>query len=187
MERDELNVRIGERLRHIRQSRNLSLDGLAAATGVSKPMLGQIERGTSNPTVATLWKIALGLNVPFTTFVSEESAAKLVPADKQSVFYEDENRYQVFSTYTAPAGQVELFRMHLLPGAKREAEAHAPGVVECLTVSSGRLVVTVGGVSYQMSTGDALQFHADTAHIYENPFSSPCDAHLAILYALGTM
>ena len=57
-------------LKQLRQQRGWSLSRLAEATGVSKAMLGQIERNESSPTVATLWKIATGLNVPFSTFIS---------------------------------------------------------------------------------------------------------------------
>lgn len=62
---------IGERLREIRTDLNLSLDDAAKATGVSKPMLGQIERGQSVPTITTLWKIATGLKTPLSAFLQE--------------------------------------------------------------------------------------------------------------------
>ena len=53
---------IGKHLKNIRQNRELSLDEAAEMTGVSKPMLGQVERGQSSPTITTLWKIATGLS-----------------------------------------------------------------------------------------------------------------------------
>lgn len=59
---------IGERLKEIRANRVLTLDDTAKITGVSKPMLGQIERGQSIPTITTLWKIATGLKVPLSSF-----------------------------------------------------------------------------------------------------------------------
>ncbi len=62
-------------LKQLRQQRGWSLSRLAEATGVSKAMLGQIERNESSPTVATLWKIATGLNVPFSTFISPPQSA----------------------------------------------------------------------------------------------------------------
>ena len=60
---DDINKIVAENLREIRRLRKLSLDGLAELTGVSKSMLGQIEREESNPTLQTLWKIAAGLRV----------------------------------------------------------------------------------------------------------------------------
>lgn len=182
MERDQISKRIGERLKQLRQSRNLSLDVLAQLTDVSKPMLAQIERGTSNPTVATLWKIASGLNVPFTTFVNETYHAKLLRAEDQIGFFEDANRYQAFTTFTSPGGQTELFRLRLLPGAIREAEAHGLGVYECLTVGVGRLSVEVGNVTYELGPGDSLHFQADVPHVYANQNSEVCEAHMAIFY-----
>lgn len=57
------DLNIGKHLKNIRQNRELSLDEAAEMTSVSKPMLGQIERGQSSPTITTLWKIATGLKV----------------------------------------------------------------------------------------------------------------------------
>ena len=68
---EPMNLRIGEKLKSIRMVRTLSLDDAAALTGVSKPMLGQIERGQSVPTVTTLWKIATGLKTPLSAFLEE--------------------------------------------------------------------------------------------------------------------
>lgn len=64
-------LNIGKHLKNIRQNRELSLDEAAEMTGVSKPMLGQIERGQSSPTITTLWKIATGLKVPLSSFLQE--------------------------------------------------------------------------------------------------------------------
>lgn len=62
---EQLNLKVGDRLREIRKRRNMTLDDVADVTGVSKPMLGQIERGQSVPTVTTLWKIATDSRTPF--------------------------------------------------------------------------------------------------------------------------
>ena len=65
---------IGDRLRDIRVHQNLSLDDASKLTGVSKPMLGQIERGQSIPTITTLWKIATGLKTPLSSFLQERQS-----------------------------------------------------------------------------------------------------------------
>lgn len=65
---DAMSSRISENLRQIRKEKKLSLDSMAEQTGVSKSMLGQIERGESSPTVATLWKIATGCIFPLPPF-----------------------------------------------------------------------------------------------------------------------
>ncbi len=71
---EPMNLKIGEKLKSIRSTRTLSLDDVAALTGVSKPMLGQIERGQSIPTVTTLWKIATGLKTSLSFFLEGQRA-----------------------------------------------------------------------------------------------------------------
>lgn len=70
-------------LKTLRQQRGWSLSRLAEETGVSKAMLGQIERNESSPTVATLWKIATGLNVPFSAFIVADEAGEPTAFDPQ--------------------------------------------------------------------------------------------------------
>ena len=66
-----LNNIIGENLKRLRTERNLSLSKLSEICGVSKVMLGQIERGESNPTINTIWKIANGFKLPYTVLIDE--------------------------------------------------------------------------------------------------------------------
>ena len=66
---ENLHQHLSQALKQLRQANGWSLTLAANRTGVSKAMLGQIERGESSPTVATLWKIATGFNVPFSFFV----------------------------------------------------------------------------------------------------------------------
>ena len=68
LEREQISLKIGERLKEIRNTRQLTLDDVAELTGVSKPMLGQIERGQSLPTINVLWKISTGLKIPLSFF-----------------------------------------------------------------------------------------------------------------------
>ena len=62
----ELGKIIAFNLKRLRMERNLSQGQLAKEAGISKAMLSDIEKGGSNPTINTLWKIANGLNVPYT-------------------------------------------------------------------------------------------------------------------------
>jgi len=185
VEKEQISAQIGERLRRLRMQTNLSLDALARKTGVSKPMLGQIERGTSNPTVATLWKIASGLGVPFTTFLADVTTTRVTRAEEQSALYEDGEKYQVYNTFTVEAGRAEGFRVRLLPGCRRAAEPHAPGVVEALVVTRGNLQMTVTDQVYNLSPGDSMQFQADSVHVYENLDTDVCEACLVIFYSVG--
>ena len=75
----ELTQHIAATLQLLRKQRSWSLDKAAQATGVSKAMLGQIERGESSPTVATLWKIATGFQTSFSTFLEPSAAPQTAP------------------------------------------------------------------------------------------------------------
>jgi XRE family transcriptional regulator, regulator of sulfur utilization len=182
MEKEILSKRIGQRLRLYRQQRNLSLEELAGLTGVSKPMLGQIERGISNPTVATLWKIASGLRVPFTNFISENPSLQLQRANEQHVFYEDNERFEVYSTFAEQGVPLEMFRVRMHPGCCRVSDPHGRGVIESITVYEGSLFITIGDESFCMNKGDAISFSADVHHVYENRQESPAEIAMSIYY-----
>lgn len=186
MEKEMLSAQIGHRLRHYRQQRQLSLDALADLTGVSKPMLGQIERGASNPTVATLWKIASGLKIPFTALIAENPTLELLRANEQTRVVEDDERFEVYNTYSVQGIPLEIYRVRLHPGCRRDAEPHGFNVLESVTVFSGNLTIEIGSDSYTLQPGDALSFAADTAHVYRNVGESVCEISMAIFYQSGS-
>ena len=106
-------------LKQLRQQRGWSLSRLAEATGVSKAMLGQIERNESSPTVATLWKIATGLNVPFSTFISPPQSAT------PSVYDPQQQAMVITSLFPYdPQLYFEHFSIQMAPGAISESTPH---------------------------------------------------------------
>ncbi len=110
-------------LKTLRQQRGWSLSRLAEETGVSKAMLGQIERNESSPTVATLWKIATGLNVPFSAFI--------VPDDSVAPSAFDPQQQAMVVTPVFPWDpelRFDHFSITLAPGALSESTPHEQGV-----------------------------------------------------------
>ena len=108
---DALSCIIASNLRKIRRDKKLSLDNVANMTGVSKSMLGQIERGESSPTVATLFKIASGLHTSLTGLLEDDerpmeviNKGDLTPLfSNQGHFrlfpffpYDDNKRFEIF-------------------------------------------------------------------------------------------
>lgn len=181
---------IGPRLRMLRRRLGLSLDACAERCGVSKAMLGQIERGESSPTVARLWKIASGLRVPLSYFLAS-TAARAAPAV---------HRFDPVHATRDAAGMTvdtlvpfdaalgfELFAMTLAAGALSRSAPHAPGVVEHLTVLAGRLNVQVDSQWQALRAGQTLRFSADIAHAYHNDADTPARAHDLIHYPPGTL
>ena len=174
-------------LRALRTARGWSLDKAAAETGVSKAMLGQIERGESSPTIATLWKIASGFNASLSSFLEP-----LPPVTREGVVFRNANalRHQpgpdgmlVAPLFPYEAGfGFEFFELTLLPAYERYSEAHAAGVTETVIVLSGAMEVMIEGEWKSLVVGDAVRFPADRPHGYRNPGQVPAVFHNLIFY-----
>src|SRR5579863_3245528 len=132
----DLGRRVAENLRQRRKARGMSLDDLSRASGVSRAALSQIETRKTNPTVGLLWKIAVGLGVPFAELIGEPagSVAVLRRGEAQVLRSVDG---KLESRPLAPAGSsplVELYELSLAPRGKHASEAHARGTREILVV-----------------------------------------------------
>lgn len=174
-------------LRTLRQERGWSLDRTAQETGVSKAMLGQIERGESSPTIATLWKIASGFHTSLSSFLYPAP-----PATTEGVVYRSASalRGQPSSDnmlvaplfpYESRFG-FELFELTLLPGYERHSDAHEPGVIEHVIVLGGAMEVLIDGQWVPLTQGDAVRFSADRPHGYRNLHAEPAVFHNLIHY-----
>lgn len=160
-------------LKAIRSERGWSLDQTAARTGVSKAMLGQIERGESTPTVATLWKIATGLGVPMTALLEadrgDDDVLLLRDAADLRVRPSPEGMERaLLFPYEARFG-FELYELTFAPGFESISEPHDTGVVEHVTVLRGEVELLIEGEWQPMKQGQALRFPADRQHGYRNP------------------
>jgi len=170
----ELSILIGQNLKSIRKNQNLSLDEVAAATGVSKPMLGQIERGKSNPTVSTLWKIATGLKVPFSEFMKEPKLDYQVvsPADLEPILECDTNM-KIYTLFPYN-DNFEILYVDLEPGCVHASPRHPSEVEEYVFVMEGTLRIKIGKESLTLKKGEALKFKANVDHEYSNLESIKC-------------
>ena len=175
---------IGEHLREIRSELNLSLDEAAKLTGVSKPMLGQIERGQSIPTVTTLWKIATGLKTPLSSFLQERSPEyTIIRISGEAPITEEQGRMRVYPIFPYdPLRSMEVFFLAFEPGCRHASEKHNEGVEEYLMVLSGTLQLVLNGEEVPVRENEAIRFRADIPHEYHNPFSEECAAYNLIFY-----
>jgi transcriptional regulator with XRE-family HTH domain len=181
----DLARRIAQRLRDERQARNLSLDDLSRASGVSRAALSQIETRKSSPSLSVMWKIAVGLGIPFAELLAREGEDGMVlrRSDAQLLRSPD-GRFEsrpVFPAGTTPL--VEVYELKLSARSTHRAEPHAPGTRELLVVLSGTMHVEVGTSSYDLEAGDSLAFRADQPHSYGNPGAAESRAHNVIVYS----
>lgn len=187
MEKGQLNALIGQRLKTIRLSKGLSLDRVAELTGVSKPMLGQIERALSNPTVSTLWKIAEGLKVPFSSFIEETpKSIQLVKEENITPIIEDHERYEVYPIFPTEAGKpFEMYSVKLKPGCSYSSNPHPIGVEEYLWVTEGVLNLTCLDHQYTLKKSEGIRFRADALHQYHNPTDHTISLIMVIHYPVS--
>ncbi|MGD0836448.1 MAG: cupin domain-containing protein [Polyangia bacterium] len=181
----DLARQVGLRLRERRRARGFSLDELAAASGVSRAALSQIELCKSNPSLGVLWKIAVGLGLTFSELIGgqDRSASVLRRSDAQVLRSADG---KMESRPLSPAGAdpwVELYELRLGARAAHASDPHATGTREIIVVLSGGLRLHVAGQTHELGPGDSLTFRADEPHSYENPGPSEARYHDLIVYS----
>ncbi|MBB1200755.1 XRE family transcriptional regulator [Enterobacteriaceae bacterium 89] len=163
-------------LKTLRQQREWSLAKLAEETGVSKAMLGQIERNESSPTVATLWKIATGLNVPFSLFITSPEHEKAA--------YDPQQQAMVVTPVFPwdPVLHYDHFAITLAPGALSESTPHEKGVIEHVVAIRGELEMRIEGEWQRVKEGEGLRFAGDKPHAYRNSSEGTILFHSLIHY-----
>ena len=167
---DHLNQNISMNQKRIRLARGYSLDMVAEQTGVSKSMLGQIERGEANPTIAILGKIVSGLRVELTDLV-ETPEDRVYPVSREWLLptKEVQDKYKVFNFFPYEKNRnFELYTIEVAPGESYYSGSHGENTREYLIVQSGQLTLKVEGTEYIVEQGDAIRFDTDEEHEYCN-------------------
>lgn len=165
---------LGPRVRSLREAMRLSLRDLAVRSGVSAPMLSQVERSETSPTVAVAARIATGLDLTLSQLLrlDESDGVTVVRADRRVTGGGRGHRYEVL-TPSMPGLRAEVSLHFLDPGAATggsdDPPIHEPGSRETAVVTAGRLRLVCAGVPHDLSDGDAVTFDADLPHHFENP------------------
>jgi len=167
----ELAGRVADALRRFRRDRELSLDDLSARSGVSRAALSQVEGGRTNPTLAVLWKIAVGLDIPVHDLLglgSDQSVRVLRAGDALPLRSTDGRTESRLLSPGGSGSDTEVYELRLVPKAVHRSDPHARGTCETLVVLTGSLRLGAGDETYDLGVGDSVFFRADVAHYYEN-------------------
>lgn len=176
-------IDLGERIRLERVRRQLSLEDLAARSGVSRSMLSAVERGGKVPTVLVLDRIATGLGTSIARLLGEEAAARVVllRRDQQDVARDPAGWERRILSPVLPGVEFELMRTTIPPGVDAGAfSPHAPGSREYVAVERGTLRLTVTGTPYTLEAGDSIYYAGDVVHAFANPSDEECVYYLAM-------
>ena len=181
----EVNDYLAGALKQARKEKGLSLDKAATATGVSKAMLGQIERRESSPTLAVLWKIASGLNMTMSSLLGpglqEDNSVRRNASELREQPTTDRMLVATLFPFDAKLG-FEMFELSLLPGYERYSDPHESGVIEHVIVTEGSVEIFADNQWHLLTKGEALRFAADKPHGYRNLRDTPGVFHNLIHY-----
>lgn len=166
----ELGKIIALNLKKLRTERNLSLGQLAAEAGISKTMLSDIEKGNSNPTINTIWKIANGLKVPYTKLIDDVDNKTMVVKRVETIEQTGENdSYRVYCYFTTtPTRNFELFYCELEGHSSNKSIGHSEKATEYIYIIQGELIVDTENDEFILHGGDSLAFDSSMSHTYMN-------------------
>jgi XRE family transcriptional regulator, regulator of sulfur utilization len=181
------NGAIGARVRALREGMDLSLRDLAARSGVSAPMLSQVERGETSPTVAVAEKIAGGLELTLSQLLRLDERGHVVviqAGERRSRRVRGHRTDEL--TPPLPGQRADVSLHTLAPGSATgrpgDPPLHEPGARETAVVLSGTPALIVDGERHELREGDSVTFDADLPHHFENDGSSPA-TFLAVIAA----
>src|SRR4051812_30942133 len=164
---------LGARVRALREAEGLSLRDLSERSGVSAPMLSQVERGETSPTLQTAARIAAGLELRLSQLLrlDEETTVSIVRRGEARRGGAGGHAYEVL-TPPLPGLRAEVTRHSLEPGAVTggpgDPPRHEPGARETAFVEDGAVTLHVDGAEHALRAGDCVTFDADLPHHFAN-------------------
>jgi len=173
---EAVTVAVGRNVRSERSRRNWTLDDLAGRSGVSKGMLIQVEQARSNPSIATICRLATALGVTVASLVEapELPTTRVVEPDKGVVLWTGgEGSASTLLLGTGTRDPVELWDVRLAPGDGYSGTPHPPGTQELIMVLEGEMTLEVNGIEHRVVAGGAAAFVAAVPHSYRNPQPAP--------------
>ncbi|GLS25926.1 DNA-binding protein [Marinibactrum halimedae] len=174
------------RVAQLRKQHKMTLDQLAATSGVSRSMLSQIERGQANPTLAVTFRIAQAFGISIGELVdvpgNNPSIEVVHGDDPKNLFRSDDDCHIRTLSPMHMEKNVEFYELRLGPNASLASAPHFEGTRELLTITQGNAQVTSGEDVCKLTTGDSAHYRADMDHIISNTGKKPLVAYLVVTY-----
>lgn len=166
---EDLRTRIARTLRREREASDLSVSELARRAGVSKATVSQLEGGSGNPSVETLWALGVALGVPFAVLVDQQAnAPTLIRADDLAGVPSSAAAYSATLLSASPPGaRRDIYLIQAEPGDARRSDPHHPGTIEHVILLAGEARVGPVDDPVALSPGDYLTYPGDAPHIFE--------------------
>ncbi|WP_370588907.1 helix-turn-helix domain-containing protein [Pseudonocardia sp. C8] len=168
---DDVRAAVGGRLRAARAARGLSVGALAARAGIGKGSLSELENGSRNPTLSTLYALANTLELPLSELLADRPGTEVASPGITA---------RLLETTTGDEGTVEVYALTLSPGAVHVSAAHGPHVVEHLLVTRGAARAGPAGAETDLETGAGTAWTSDVEHTYRALGGRPASAVLVV-------
>jgi transcriptional regulator with XRE-family HTH domain len=160
---------IAASLRRERARAGLSLTEVARRAGLAKSTLSQLESGSGNPSVETLWALGVALGVPFSRLVEPDlREVKVIRAGKGPTVFAEHSDYACTLLSASPSSaRRDVYLVQGEPGVPRRSDPHMNGVVEHIVLCAGRARIGVADDPVELSPGDYICYPGDVPHIFE--------------------
>lgn len=160
---------IAASLQRERRRTALSLAELARRAGIAKSTLSQLESGTGNPSIETLWALSVALDVPFARLVEppQPTVQVIRAGEGPTVASEKADYVGTVLSSCPPHARRDIYRVVAQPGAPRESDPHMPGVIEHVVLSTGRALVGLAEDPVELSPGDYIAYPGDVPHVFK--------------------
>ncbi|MCL4789148.1 MAG: XRE family transcriptional regulator [Verrucomicrobia bacterium] len=183
---EPINRHLGARVKQLRAERDWSLEALAAASGVSRSMLSQIEREQANPTLAVTQRIARAFSMSLGDLVETPgvtSSVTVIRADDRAYHYRSDKHCRIRTLSPLNLEKdVEFYEVQLQAGGALRSAPHFAGTREFLTVESGQVRVESGGDAEDLAPGDSASYRADVPHAILNTGKTVATVFLVDIY-----
>ena len=186
-----LSSQLGRTVLRLRKASGMSLSELSEASGVAKSIISQIERSETNPTLATIWRVAQALDISIDRILqgSEEEpfVEKTSRGDTPMLLSDDGKCRLSVIGWIKTVDWLQWYEFDAEPGGVLESAAHQRGSVECLSVTAGELQVEVAGVVETAAAGETLRYRCDRPHTITNATRKPARATMVCILRAAVM
>ena len=182
---DAVSRAFGDRVRSLREQRNMTLDIFSKHSGVSRAMLSKVERGEKSPTIGVAKRIAHALDTSLAILMGDESSRRsfaLVKKDQRQIFRDPESRFERHLLTPIMAGMPVEIVLHKLPARTSTGmlPPYLSGAGKYVVAVKGQVVVGFGREEVVVEEGDSLYFEPDVEHWFENATDSASEYFLII-------
>lgn len=160
---------IAASLRAARVRAGLSLTEVARRAGLAKSTLSQLESGTGNPSLETLWALCVALEIPFSRLLAvPRPQVQVIRAGEGPGIGAAQSDYRATLLAASPPGaRRDVYSIAAEPGPQRSSAPHLPGVVEHVVISAGRALVGTADEPVELHPGDYICYPADVPHVFQ--------------------